>query len=483
MAIGPRAAEGPRTTQRRDAVLELAGSGRAVAHAQRLLADLGVRSRVVTGPPDPHPDLDWARSGAMSLCGRADGPPRVAPGAPCIALRGAAAGLCAVARAWGHEHGKALEGLDAPALLGERAALLGLARRHDAAPGGKARLLRAADGWVCLNLARPEDLDLLPAWLEVPVSADGWPSVEEALRERSAAPLVARGRRLGLAVALAGTPPTRPPAWCRVTEIGERRAPPTSARPLVIDLSSLWAGPLATGLLAAAGARVVKLESSGRPDAARAGSSEFFDLLNAHKESVVLDFGSASDRRVLARLLEAADVVVESARPRALSQLGLDAAAWLSRRPGRTWLSITGYGRGLPWGGWVAFGDDAAAAAGWCHPDPEAPGPFFRGDALADPMAGLHAALAALTAWWSGGGRLLDVALRDVAAHVRGRGEGSGTPARDAARVVSTRDGWALRCAGEQVAVAPPRARVPTGRAARWGSDTDSCLSELCGPC
>ena len=39
---------------------------------------------------------------------------------------------------------------------------------------GACRLIRAADGWIAVNLARPEDLDLLPAWLETDVGEDPW---------------------------------------------------------------------------------------------------------------------------------------------------------------------------------------------------------------------------------------------------------------------------------------------------------------------
>jgi crotonobetainyl-CoA:carnitine CoA-transferase CaiB-like acyl-CoA transferase len=113
----------------------------------------------------------------------------------------------------------------------------------------------------------------------------------------------------------------------------------------VVDLSTLWAGPLASHLMQLGGARVVKVESTSRPDGARRGPARFFDLLHAGKESVALDFTSPTGRRALVSLVARADIVLESARPRAMHQLGIDPAALVRARPGLTWISITGYGR------------------------------------------------------------------------------------------------------------------------------------------
>ena len=129
--------------------------------------------------------------------------------------------------------------------------------------------------------------------------------------------------------------------------------------PLVIDLSSLWAGPLCAQLLAGCGARVIKVESTARPDGARRGPARFYDLLNVGKESVALDFRDPADRKRLHALLAQADIVIESARPRALEQLGIHAAQLLVARPGMVWLGITGYGRRAPMRDWIAYGDDA----------------------------------------------------------------------------------------------------------------------------
>jgi crotonobetainyl-CoA:carnitine CoA-transferase CaiB-like acyl-CoA transferase len=240
----------------------------------------------------------------------------------------------------------------------------------------------------------------------------------------------------------------------------------------VIDLSSLWAGPLAAHLLAGLGARVVKVESPARPDGARLGPAAFFDLLNAGKENVALDLRTPAGRDRLRRLIGWADLVVESARPRGLAQLGVDAEALLAEHPGLSWLSITGYGRPDPGGAWVAFGDDAAVAGGLVARDPDG-APLFCGDALADPLTGLHAAWAAACALHAGGGALLDVSLCGVAADA---GAGGLDPL---ARVVS--DGDRVVHMGRSASVASPRARRPAGRARALGADTAAVLREVGG--
>jgi crotonobetainyl-CoA:carnitine CoA-transferase CaiB-like acyl-CoA transferase len=316
----------------------------------------------------------------------------------------------------------------------------------------------------------------LPAWLEHdgPLE-DPWCFVARHAAARDVDELVRRARWLGLPVAVAGPPPSPTPPWLRLAMRGTRSPSAAGRRCLVVDLSSLWAGPLCSHLLGLAGARVVKVESAQRPDGARRGDARFFDLLNADKASVALDLRDAHGRSRLRALLERVDVVIESARPRALAQLGVDAETFVASRPGRTWLSITGYGRGDPEPGRVAFGDDAAVAAGLARATGRGAGsPLFCGDAIADPLAGLHAALAARASQVAGGGHLLDVSLRDVVAH-------AAAFAGDAEGAVVRRDGgdFSVDAPGGSARVAPPRARRAARRARPLGADTEAVCREL----
>lgn len=448
--------------------VEIAGQGVATDYAVALARALGSAVQRRAGPEDAAPAVEWARSGAMALCGPAEGEPRLAPGPLASAARGALRAFEALA-------GRALD-IDGPALLGERAALAGLRRRGDVSPGGGCRLLRCADDWIALSLARPDDARALPAWLESgPLGeADPWPAVRAGLAQRTAADLVARARWLGLAVAAVRGDPPAPPRWLRVAARGTP-SPPAAREdraPRVLDLGTLWAAPLCTHLLERAGARVAKVESAARPDGARRGNGAFFHLLNAGKRSVALDLGTRSGRDRLRGLIERADVVVESARPRALAQLGLDAVDLVAARPGLTWLCLTGHGRDDPAPGRVAFGDDAGVAAGLTRDLGEPP--LFCADAIADPLAGLHAAVAVWASWRAGGGHLLDVPLRDVTAHAARFAPGS---ARGCVEHGTVRAGGA--CA----AVAVPRARRAARRARPLGADTDAVLAALRSAC
>jgi CoA-transferase family III len=352
-------------------------------------------------------------------------------------------------------------GLDALALLGERAALMGLWRRGDTSCGGSCRLFRSGKGFMAVSLPRDEDMEMVPAWLEldtVPTSAPAvWSTIAAKLTNADPHVIIERARLLGLPVARVGEA-AHFEARAPVLESRLGDAPPRQhvTGLVVIDLSSLWAGPLCGDLLARAGATVVKVESTQRPDGARRGTREFFDLLNGQKRSVALDLQSHQGIRILRALVKKADIVIEASRPRALAQLGLNAGDLVTANGGpQIWASITGYGRSGEGANRVAFGDDAAAAGGlvvW-----QDDGPLFCGDAVADPLTGLTAAGACVAALRAGGRWLLDVSMAAVSAHLAGP-------------TLPTRAG---------LAVAAPRARPAASRAPELGADTARVLADL----
>ncbi|PEG42443.1 CoA transferase [Mycolicibacterium agri] len=299
--------------------------------------------------------------------------------------------------------------VDADEILTGRAAMLGIAPAGRISAGGATRLLATRDGWCALTLSRADDVAAVPALLEsADQPADVWAELEIEAALRDTAEFVGRARLLDLPAAKLSETSAVPPRF--------RLRGPRAARPLshllVADLSSMWAGPLCGHLLAAAGATVVKVESRERPDGTRLGDRRFYDWMNASKLSYATDF----DDPELRRLLEAADVVIESSRPTALARRGLGAEQ-LPARPGRVWLRITGYGPEGERAQRVAFGDDAAVAGGLVGA-----GPAFVGDAVADPLTGLTAAQSVLEALQRGGGEIIDVALAEVAAYYAAAG-------------------------------------------------------------
>ncbi|MFA1541862.1 CoA transferase [Actinomadura monticuli] len=393
----------------------------------------------------------WAESGAAALSGRPDGPPLLPPGRGAAAARDLAARFAALTGA---------PRLDGARLLSERAAFTGHGRRGTVSAGGACRLLPTADGWAAVSCARPDDPALLGALVCEEVGDDPWPAVEAWLRDRTGAELAERAALLGVAAA-----PVRPPA--APVAPPEPLAPRPVEGALVADFSALWAGPLCAHLLGLAGARVVKVETPSRPDGARRGDRGFYDLLHAGHRSVVLDPAAADGRRALAALVDAADIVIEASRSRALAGFGLDAEAAVAA--GTRWISITACGRASER---VGFGDDVAAGAGLvCRG--AGLSPLFCGDAIADPLTGLTAAVLAATAP-PGGGVLWDVSMTDVVASTLTPG-----PPSPSTVAFPHRDGWAFETESGPVPVARPMARTPSGTAPAPGADTSAVLREL----
>ena len=349
-----------------------------------------------------------------------------------------------------------------------------LTRNGGISCGGATRLLPTQDTTIALALSRPSDIDLLPAFLGASPSgsdtteretaeltshfdsevADAsretvWQLVTDIVATEPAAVWIEQAALLGLAASALSeiAPPTvehpavqtmvnnavRPAL--RATDSARRSA--TSVvkpvlkpvvKPVVVDFSSLWAGPLCTRVLKSAGMTVTKVEDLNRPDGARTGSPEFFAELHDGKEFAQFDFFSEAGRTSLRTLVDSADIVIEGSRPRALAALGIDADAWLRGGGARVWTSITGHGRSGTLADRVAFGDDAAVAGGLVHR--QGSSVHFFGDAVADPLTGLVAAVATLLLWQHLASAkndqpnvLLDIAMSRVAASFAGRFE------------------------------------------------------------
>ena len=332
--------------------------------------------------PAPSEVADWARSGAMALTGRADGPPLLAPGRAASSVREQLATL-------GRTH---------PGILGERAAYAGLTRRGPWSCGGAMRVLPSRDGHVALSLARADDVALVPALVESSSVDDPWEAVASWAAAATAHEIDERFALLGLpGGAVRRTPPER--AGVLTTRLGSRTP---RERPLVVDLTSLWAGPLCAHLLGSSGARVVKVESRSRPDGARSGP-----LTSSPCCTTATSNGSSTSptRLTSSSSASSSPKPIWSSKPPdhgALRQLGLVAEDVVA--DGTSWLSITACGRASDA---VGFGDDVAARAGLVVADRDDLLPV--GDAIADPLAGVRAATEAAAALASTGAVLIDL--------------------------------------------------------------------------
>ena len=221
------------------------------------------------------------------------------------------------------------------------------------------------------------------------------------------------------------------------------------------------------------------MESISRPDGARRGHAGFYNLLNQGKRSVALNLGSPEGVRTLRRLIEFADIVIESSRPRALRQLGIAAEELLAMHPKLIWISLTGYGRSEPQANWTAFGDDAGVAAGLSDLMYRATGGYqLLGDAIADPLTGTHAALAVWQAWSSAQGGMIELALTAVA------GKYLTSSLADRGERILLED--CRRWWGAVREMPPPgeyRGRSVRQPAAQLGTDTERVLAELTPTC
>jgi formyl-CoA transferase/CoA:oxalate CoA-transferase len=196
---------------------------------------------------------------------------------------------------------------------------------------------------------------------------------------------------------------------------------PTEFLPLdgvrVVDLTSSLAGPYCTEILGALGADVVKVEHPERGDEARAwgrpfwqGSSVMFYAANLNKRSLALDIKRGRD--VLLRLVERADVFLQSLRPGTARRLGLGAEQMRELNPRLVYCDIGAFGRAGPLRERPGYDPLLQAFGGIISVTGEPDRPGVRvGASIVDQGTGTWAALGILAALYAGGGRTVDVSL------------------------------------------------------------------------
>jgi crotonobetainyl-CoA:carnitine CoA-transferase CaiB-like acyl-CoA transferase len=191
----------------------------------------------------------------------------------------------------------------------------------------------------------------------------------------------------------------------------------------VVDLTSSLAGPTCTQILAALGADVVKVEQPQRGDEARAWGPQFFEggsvmffTANTSKRSLALDFKAPEGMEALLRLVDRADVFVQSLRPGTAERLGLGCDALRARNERLVYASIGAFGREGPLARQPGYDPLMQAFTGLVSITGEPDRPGVRvGTSLIDLGTGVWAALGILAALHeratTGRGREVDVAL------------------------------------------------------------------------
>jgi crotonobetainyl-CoA:carnitine CoA-transferase CaiB-like acyl-CoA transferase len=207
----------------------------------------------------------------------------------------------------------------------------------------------------------------------------------------------------------------------------------------ILDLTHIWAGPLATRILADLGATVVKIEApwsrgprdwrgarplggwiGGRPGDEPWNRNAIFSKLQRNKQSASIDLRTDAGRAAFLEMVGVADVVIENFSARTMESLGLGHERLSAENPSLVHVSMPGYGASGPYRDRVAFGTTVEPMSGLSSlvgygPDE----PRNTAMALPDPVAGVNATAAVLTALRrrerTGQGAFVEVSLHEAA--------------------------------------------------------------------
>jgi len=189
----------------------------------------------------------------------------------------------------------------------------------------------------------------------------------------------------------------------------------------VIDVATLFAGPLAATFLGDFGAEVLKIEHPrGDPSRfhghAKDGSGLWWKMLARNKKAVTLYLGSPAGQEMFRQLVAGADVVIENFRPGTLERWGLGYDRLSAINPGLVLARVTGFGQFGPYAHRPGFGTLAEAMSGFAHitGQPDGP-PTLPPFGLADGIAALATAFAIMVALrareTTGRGQVVDLAI------------------------------------------------------------------------
>ncbi|MBC9712143.1 CoA transferase [Streptomyces sp. TRM66268-LWL] len=200
-------------------------------------------------------------------------------------------------------------------------------------------------------------------------------------------------------------------------------APPPPLTGLrVLDLATLFAGPLAATMLGDFGAEVIKVEHPRKPDPSRGhgpakeGVGLWWKLLGRNKRTITLDLSTKGGRETLLKLAGTADVVIENFRPGTLEKWGLGYEELSAVNERLVLARVTGFGQFGPYAHRPGFGTLAEAMSGFAAitGEPDGP-PTLPPFGLADSIAGLATAYAVMTALTgrqrTGRGQVVDMAI------------------------------------------------------------------------
>ncbi|HEY7163457.1 MAG TPA: CaiB/BaiF CoA-transferase family protein [Candidatus Binatia bacterium] len=193
---------------------------------------------------------------------------------------------------------------------------------------------------------------------------------------------------------------------------------------VALDLSGHVAGPYAGSLLGDLGCEVIKVELPNGGDTHRGRNPKYegygpsFRVLNRNKKSITLNLREAEARKILLKLLETADVLLENFRPSTRKRLGLDYEELSKINPGLIHCSISGYGQSGPYRDKPGFDTIGQALSGMLSLVTDFDNPKVAGFSITDHTSGIFAAhgimAALLGRYRTGRGQFIDVSLLQV---------------------------------------------------------------------
>jgi crotonobetainyl-CoA:carnitine CoA-transferase CaiB-like acyl-CoA transferase len=201
----------------------------------------------------------------------------------------------------------------------------------------------------------------------------------------------------------------------------------------IIDLTMVYAGPVATKIMAELGAEVIKIESSQRsdvftranvypenkPDGEHWNRGSFFHSLNAGKRAISLNLGTDKGRGIFRQLVKISDVVIENFSPRVMQNWGLDYEELKIINPRIVMVSISGLGNTGPLKNYSMYvpGMEGMSGLTYVTGYPDQP-PLLSGNAYGDWVTGTNAAMALITALYhqkaTGQGQYVDISGREA---------------------------------------------------------------------
>jgi crotonobetainyl-CoA:carnitine CoA-transferase CaiB-like acyl-CoA transferase len=193
----------------------------------------------------------------------------------------------------------------------------------------------------------------------------------------------------------------------------------------VLDLATIYAGPLIAQLLGDFGADVIKVEHPERGDGLRGhgrqvdGIGLWWKIVARNKRTVAVNLGQPAGSDILLRLAATADVVIESFRPGTMERWGLGYEKLSAANPGLVMVRVSGFGQEGPYASRPGFGTLIEAMSGFAAVTGEPDGPpTLPPFGLADGIAGISGAMATLTALYyrdarGGSGQVIDLAVLD----------------------------------------------------------------------